>query len=101
MTNKEVQEFKEYMRNIFDTKEPVETTTGKRLLREDGYFNWLLFNLALFKYLDVNKFTDKQRSLIHEFQNQVKGSDCHDPYKDYYGDSLVGMSKTLNRITKK
>ena len=81
-----------YMNYLFNSKDPVNTNIGNVLIwEEDGYVNWLHFNLAMFKYFDTDEFTNEQIELINEFKKSVEGKDGHNPYYDFYGNSLKNI----------
>jgi hypothetical protein len=96
MTPNEINSANEYMAFLFNSKDPIKARTRTVLIwDEEGYVNWLAFNLAMFKYFDTDKFTDEQAKVINDFKESVKGKDGHDPYYDFNGNSLKNIHGTL------
>ena len=96
MTPEEIKSANNHMDFLFNSKEPIKARTITVLIwEEEGHLNWLSFNLAMFAYFDTDKFTDDQAKVINDFKESVKGKDGHDPYYDFYGNSLKNIHGTL------
>jgi hypothetical protein len=100
MKEQEIKKAKEHMNYLFNSKELVKARTRTVLIWDDeGYVNWLAFNLAMFEYFDTDEFTEDQRKLITDFQKSVEGEDGHNPYYDFYGNTLKNIHGTLKNGT--
>jgi hypothetical protein len=99
LSQQEIKLANEYMNYLFNSKEPVKARTRDVLIwEEESHVNWLAFNLAMFKYFDTDEFSEEQRQLIKNFQKSVEGKDGHNPYYDYYGNTLKNMHGTLEKF---
>lgn len=98
MTQEEIKLANDYMSYLFNSKEPVKARTRNVLIwDEEGYVNWLAFNLAMFEYFNTDEFSDEQRDIVQMFQKSVDGLDGHDKYYDFYGNSLKNMLGAIKR----
>lgn len=96
MTPEEIESAYAHMNYLFNSKEPVKARTRTVLIwDEEGYVNWLAFNLAMFEYFNTDQFTEDQAQLIIKFKDSLKGKDGHKAHYDFYGNILTNMRSVL------
>lgn len=97
MAIKSIDESFDYMEKIFSNKEI--TYKNERLWKTGWPFNWLGFNCLMFDFWDCEEFNEEQRTMITLFQESKIGKDGHNPYHDFIGNSLIGISQTCREIS--